>query len=235
MRRPGEIRDQKKRTTTPVVVAGSEKLRRASGPKMAVLTREEILAVLKVARQRRTRDWCMLLVAYLHGLRTMEVCGLKLTDLKNGSLAVQRRKGSLRTVQPLYSNAEPLLDETQALREWLAERPRGASDALFTSQKGGPLHRCQFFRIFQSIAKAARLSAGRRHPRVLKYSRASHLLDGNTGVAAVSEILGHRSLHSTLQYIKAAAWQRTEAAAAPVPKRLQSDSVALRNEADAYL
>jgi site-specific recombinase XerD len=232
MRRPNRVPDNTKGTMAATMAARSKKLQSATGPQMAVLSREEMFAVLKVARRRRTRDWCMLLVAYLHGLRTTEVCGLKLTDLKNGALSVQRLKGSRWTVQPLYSNPEPLLDEIRSLREWLRERPAGASDALFTSQKGGALHRCQFFRIFQSIAKAAGLSASVRHPRVLKYSRASHLLDGNTSVAAVSEILGHRSLNSTLQYVKAAAWQRAEAR---LPRRLQSGSVALGTDFGAYL
>jgi len=37
---------------------------------------------------------------------------------------------------------------------------------------------------------------------VLKYSLASHLLADNAGLSAVSEILGHRSPNSTLQYVK---------------------------------
>jgi site-specific recombinase XerD len=187
---------------------------------MSFMTYEELLTVLKVARQRRTRDWCMLLVAYRHGLRTTEVCGLKLSDLKDGVLSVQRLKGSRRTAQPLYPHdGEPLLDEVKALREWLRVRPNDGSDALFTSQKGGALDRCQFFRIFQSVAKAAGLSAGKRHPRVLKYSLASHLLAANADVTAVSEILGHRSLNSTLQYVKAAADAANETLSQPLRHR----------------
>ena len=30
----------------------------------------ELMAVLRAARQRRIRDWCMILMAYRHGLRT---------------------------------------------------------------------------------------------------------------------------------------------------------------------
>jgi type 1 fimbriae regulatory protein FimB len=182
-----------------------EKPRQAGRRAMTFMTYEELLTVLRIARQRRTRDWCMLLVAYRHGLRTTEVCGLRLSDLKDGVLSVQRLKGSRRTAQPLYPDGDqPLLDEVKALRQWLRVRPNDGSDALFTSQKGGALDRCQFFRIFQSVAKEAGLSAGKRHPRVLKYSLASHLLAANADVTAVSEILGHRSLSSTLQYVKAA-------------------------------
>lgn len=188
-------------TVTPLLHRPRQTARGA----MTFMTYKELLAVLRIARQRRTRDWCMLLVAYRHGLRTTEVCGLKLSDLKDGVLSVQRLKGSRKTAQPLYPHGgEPLLDEVNALRQWLRERPDDGSGALFTSQKGGTLDRCQFFRIFQSVAKAAGLSADKRHPRVLKYSLASHLLAANADLTAVSEMLGHRCLSSTLQYVKAA-------------------------------
>jgi len=168
---------------------------------MTFMTYRELLSVLDAARRRRTRDWCMLLVAYRHGLRTTEVCGLKLKDVQNGRLSVQRRKGSRFTIQPLCPDPiEPLLDEVRALREWLSVRRDDGSKALFTSQKGGALDRSQFFRVFQSLAKAAGLPEGKRHPRLLKYSLASHLLDRNAGLTFVSDILGHRAVHSTRLY-----------------------------------
>lgn len=185
-------------------LSANKQPRPAKRSAIAFMTRAELLAVLDVARQRRTRDWCMILVAYRHGLRTEEVCGLKLGDVRDGVLSVQRRKGSLKTVQPLCPNhGEPLLDEVVALRAWLKERPNDGSDILFTSQKGGVLDRTQFFRIFQEIAKTAGLCATKRHPRVLKYSLASHLLAGKTDIPALTRILGHRSMNSTLQYVKA--------------------------------
>jgi hypothetical protein len=36
--------------------------------RMTFLTTEETLAVLKAARERSTRDWAMILIAYRHGL-----------------------------------------------------------------------------------------------------------------------------------------------------------------------
>ena len=42
---------------------------------------EELLAVLNVARERSTHDWAMILLAYRHGLRDSEVCGLRLGDI----------------------------------------------------------------------------------------------------------------------------------------------------------
>ncbi len=91
----------------------------------------------------------MILMAYRHGLRSAEVCGLKLSEVQSGAVSVQRLQGSLKTIQPLYRHlGEPLLDEVLALRAWLRERRPDPSDALFTSRKGGELDRTAFFRIF---------------------------------------------------------------------------------------
>jgi site-specific recombinase XerD len=156
----------------------------------------------------------MILLAYRHGLRASEVCGIKLADvdLKAGSLSVRRLKNSLFTVQPIYQHrGQPLLDETAALRAWLRKRPEDGSDYLFTSQKGGRLCRTQFFRNFQMVAESAGLPAEKRHPHVLKHSLASHLVAGNANLALIRQALGHRSISSTLLYIGTTDSQASEA------------------------
>jgi site-specific recombinase XerD len=184
---------------------------------MTFLSPEEVLAVLKVARGRATRDWAMILLAYRHGLRASEVCGLKLADidLKAGSISIRRLKGSLPTVQPLYAHrGQPLLDEMSALRTWFRERQSDGSDYLFTSQKGGKLDRTQFFRLFQAVAETAGLTTEKRHPHVLKHSLASHLVAGNVNLALIRQALGHRSINSTMVYIGTSDGQAAEAAQA---------------------
>src|SRR6266853_3181656 len=181
---------------------------------MTFLSPEEVLAVLKAAREHATRDWAMVLLAYRHGLRASEVCGLKLADvdLKAGSISIRRLKGSLQTVQPLYPHrGQPLLDEANALRAWLRERQPDGSDYLFTSQKGGKLDRTQFFRVFQTVAESAGLSVEKRHPHVLKHSLASHLVAGNVNLALIRQALGHCSINSTMAYIGTSDAQAAEA------------------------
>jgi site-specific recombinase XerD len=173
-----------------------------------------MLALLKAAKNRSTRDWAMILLAYRHGLRASEVCGIKLADvdLKAGSLSVRRLKNSLHTVQPIYQHrGQPLLDETAALRAWLRKRPEDGSDYLFVSQKGGRLSRTQFFRNFQTVAESAGLPVEKRHPHVLKHSLASHLVAGNANLALIRQALGHRSISSTLLYIGTTDAQAAEA------------------------
>src|ERR1700690_2495065 len=152
----------------------------------------EVLSVLTAARAKGSREWAMIVLAYKHGMRASEVCNLRLddVDMKNGSIVVERLKGSLRTTQAVTEHrGEPLLNELKALREWLRQRPDDGSDFLFTRQKGGRLDPSQFFRLFRSIAAAAGLPSEKRHPHALKHSIASHLVSANVNLALVKQQL----------------------------------------------
>jgi type 1 fimbriae regulatory protein FimB len=184
---------------------------------MIHLEPQEVLSVLKAAKASGTRSWAMILLAYRHGLRASEVCNLKTTDidLKNGSIVVERLKGSMRTVQAISGHrGEPLLDEQKALRAWMQQRRHDGSDFLFTSQKGGRLDRSQFFRVFRSVATAAGLPPEKRHPHVLKHALATHLVAANVNLALVKTQLGHKSINSTLRYVSTTDRQASHATTA---------------------
>jgi len=171
---------------------------------MDFLTPDELLKVLRTARERSSRDWCMILLAYGHGMRRSEVANLRLTDVnpKDGSIFVRRLKGSLPTVQQLMPHrGEPLLDEVLAVRTYLKERPTDAGEAFFVSQKGGHLSDTQVYRIYQAIAKTAGIQSHKCHPHVLKHSIASHLVRQNVNLARVKQFLGHAAISSTMEYV----------------------------------
>lgn len=181
----------------------------------------EVLAVLRAAKANGPREWAMILLAYKHGMRTSEVCNLRLDDidLKNGSIIVARLKNSLRTTQALTEHrGEPLLNELKALREWLRQRRDDGSDFLFTSQKGGRLDRSQFFRLFRATASAAGLPPAKQHPHVLKHSIASHLVAANMNLALVKQQLGHKSISSTIRYVTMTDQQASKATGSALMK-----------------
>ncbi len=98
----------------------AQKTRRQSS--MMHLEPAEVLSVLRAAKAKGAREWAMIVVTYKHGMRASEVCNLQLDDidLKNGSIIVERLKGSLRTTQAVTEHrGEPLLNELKALREWV--------------------------------------------------------------------------------------------------------------------
>lgn len=197
------------------------KVRRQTGLSMIHLEPDEVLSVLRKAKARGAREWAMILVAYKHGMRASEVCNLRLDDIdmKNGSIVVERLKGSLCTTQAVTEHrGEPLLNELKALRQWLRQRPHDGSDYLFTSQKGGRLDRSQFFRLFRTIADQAGMPAEKQHPHVLKHSIASHLVSANVNLALVKQQLGHKSIGSTIRYVAMSDQQASKATAIALMK-----------------
>jgi site-specific recombinase XerD len=203
------------RTAANVVMLPAPKARRARRGRMDFLSPDELIAVLRAAREHSARSWAMVLLTYSHGLRASETCGVKLADIniKEGTVSVDRLKGSNATTQQLMPHrGEPLLDEIAALKAWMKERPVDAGDALFVSGKGGHLSGVQFFRIFRDIAKTAGLPVSKRHPHVLKHSIATHLIGQNVNLAKVGQYLGHKSISSTMKYVSVSDTQASEAA-----------------------
>jgi site-specific recombinase XerD len=179
---------------------------------MKFLESHELLALLKAAKTRSNRDWAMILLTYRHGMRASEVCNLKLADvdMKCHTITFQRVKGSLKSMQPLERLAgQPLLDERAALRLWLVER-HDDSDYLFTSQKGGKLSENGFWRLCKVVMADAGLEGRSCHS--LKHTRASLMIEGGANLAEVRQMLGHKSLSSTLRYVHATDEQAAKAA-----------------------
>src|SRR5258705_3934615 len=175
--------------------------RLGDGP-MKALTQDEILKVLKAVSDN-PRDLAMILLAFRHGMRASEVCGLELkdVDLRNAEITIRRLKGSLKTTQPLADlQGQPLLSEKHVLRAWLAERGNHPSKFVFTSQKSGRVHRSQFYRIFSSAAEQAGLPKDKRHPHCLKHSLAVTLVEANVNLAVIKQALGQKSIASTAVY-----------------------------------
>lgn len=187
------------------------------------LTKDELLRVLKTAKEHSARDWALLLVTFRHGLRASEVAELTLDNIQEDQLSVQRVKGSLRTVQPIMKHpGQPLLDEARALTAWRKERaavyPKDDSKYLFLSREGGSLCREQVFRIFKKHAEAAGLPPEKRFIHIMKHTLASFLVDMDTNLEKVRVMLGHASLSSTQQYLHVNDAQASKAASEALRK-----------------
>ena len=134
----------------------------------------------------------MILVAYSHGLRASEVVAITKDDLKGASLEVARLKGSNLTRQSLHADANPLLNERQALIDFARN--------LQGNQKLFPLTRRQFGRIVARHAAAAGLPAHRRHPHMLKHTMGAEIYEKSKDLRLVRMRLGHKRESSSLIY-----------------------------------
>jgi integrase len=166
---------------------------RRGGKIMEHLTRDELVALLKVAKDQSHRNWLLILTAFSHGLRASEALGLKREQIRDGFLSVQRLKGSDKTVQPLVKHQNPLFDEKSALENLVASLP--AKARLF------PISRMQFWRLMQKYCKLSGIPAHKAHCHVLKYSVAM-LSIKEAGIENLRKYLGHKSMGSTGEYLK---------------------------------
>jgi site-specific recombinase XerD len=180
------------------------------------LTAEQLEEVLTVAMRESARDHAMLLVIFHHALRASEAADLKMSDLNWSSMeiTIQRKKGSLKTVQQLVSQrGKPALDEVKALRRWLAERSRTnePTSFVFASQKGGALHPDVVNRLFKKYVaqvNADRLARGVQpiaesacHVHALKHTLCTLAIDAGIDFYKVGLRAGHAALSSTLKYV----------------------------------
>src|SRR6267154_1306480 len=111
------------------------------------ITEEQILSVLSAARKHSERDYVAILVTYMHGLRATETCSLTTNNFADGFITVARLKGSLKTTHPLFSHANPLLDERTAVTDYLKTLHKG--------QRLCPMTRQHFHRLFKTYCAEA--------------------------------------------------------------------------------
>ena len=162
------------------------------------LTKQELQELLARAKQQSQRDYCMILLAYRHGLRASEVCGIRIDhiDMQAGNIHCIRGKGSVSNWQSLAR------DEMKAIKLWLRHRPKTDDPHLFISRNGGPMSRSQFYRVFKSLCEKAGIPEDRRHPHVLKHSLGSHMANAGMPVQVIQHRLGHRNISSTMIYVQ---------------------------------
>jgi len=168
---------------------------------MNYLTVEELLKLFQVARADSLRNWLLMCVQFNHALRPAEVCAIKLEDIRDGQLTVQRLKGSRLTTQPIRKHrGQTLLDEASGLSAWLKIRPRDSGSALFTSAKGGSLTPKSYHRLFQQYALLAGLPESKAHPHIIRHTSITTLIRQGIDIAWAQVHAGHSSISSTAIY-----------------------------------
>lgn len=171
--------------------------------KRRYLTGEEIKSLLKtIARDKVSiRDYCMVSMAFLHGLRVSELTALRLADYDPLSrmIYIARLKGGLSTSHPL------LPEEDAALQVWLAERQLSVGRHqpwLFLSQQGKRLSRQRFYQLLRRYGERADLPLP-LHPHMLRHACGFNLAERGNDTRLIQDYLGHRNIRHTVLYTAA--------------------------------
>jgi len=130
-----------------------EKKRAVETKSRTHLEMDEIEELLELARKTDERSWCILTLAFNHGLRVSECAGgapaipgktrpaippltLSDIDMRHRTIRVRRLKGSLETTQAFVEHrGKPALSDYACLKTYLMVRINDGSDFLFTGPK----------------------------------------------------------------------------------------------------
>ena len=144
------------------------------------------------------RDRAMLELLYASGIRVGELAALDVDDVDlDTRLARVVGKGDKERTVPFGVPAR------DALREWLAARPRvaveGSGPALFLGRRGRRVDPRQVREVVHALLRHVP-DAPDLGPHGLRHSAATHLLEGGADLRMVQELLGHASLSTTQIY-----------------------------------
>jgi integrase len=177
------------RAVAPIRLANSEYRKREH------LTPREVEKLIEAARTNRHghRDATMLLVAYRHGLRASELCGLEWSqvDFDGAHLHVRRVKNVKPATHPIRG------DEMRALRKLRREAPR--SPFAFVNERGTPFSPDGFNWLVKRAGQKAGLPF-QVHAHMLRHSAGYKLAGDGHDTRAIQDYLGHRNISNTVRY-----------------------------------
>lgn len=171
-------------------------VRRTPPRVLTVAEARRLLEACPEATALARRDRVILLVLYGCGLRTAELCGLRVQDVdrERRELFVRHGKGDRERVVPIPEGV------LTALLAYLLERGGQRGPLFRTAAKRRPMCTGQVARIVREAAARAGL-AGTITPRTLRHTFATHLMDRGVDLAVISSLMGHRSPSETGVYL----------------------------------
>ncbi|MDP2805866.1 MAG: site-specific tyrosine recombinase XerD [Gallionellaceae bacterium] len=190
---------QNKISTDPTLQIASPKLPRSLPKSLTEADVESLLNAPAVETLLGMRDRTMLEVLYATGLRVSELVNLTVAQvsLDMGVVRVMG-KGSKERLVPLGEEAldwlQKYLKETRPLL--LSGK---LSDAMFVTQRGGPMTRQMFWYLIKRYAKKGGLDKP-LSPHTLRHAFATHLLNHGADLRVVQLLLGHSDISTTQIY-----------------------------------
>lgn len=158
----------------------------------AVLTKDEIKRLFEVIPTKKSK--LMISMIYACGFRVSELINLKVNDLNFEEMTghVVQAKGKKDRIfnipQFLLKNLKKQTEQQKEMNQ----------EYLFTGPKGKLSDR-NLQKMVRKFAKKAGINK-EVHPHTLRHSFATHLLENNTDIRKIQELLGHADLSTTQIY-----------------------------------
>ena len=177
--------------------------KQASEDRSEILTTDEIDSLISAANGdsfKALRDKAIIETLYACGLKVSELINLKTDDLflNDGYIKIESA-GSSRYV-PIYKGA------SKAVRNYIAKgRCQVTGDKkntfLFLNRDGKPVTRQGLWKILKTYGEKACIKK-EVTPHLIRRSMAVHLVENGAGIFDVKDILGHKNITLTKNYVK---------------------------------
>jgi len=163
---------------------------KAERPLRPEFTLDEMKRLLEAAKSENMRDYIILRILYVSGIRRGEFCGLDIKDfkIKDGYAELTVRHGKVEprviVIDAETANLLKNYNQEEGLKPPL-ELTADSINKLVTKYK--------------KKAKIVKKGAG---PHAIRRSYASHMYEGGADILEIQRILGHQNINQTQQYIK---------------------------------
>lgn len=172
-----------------------------------ILTEKEVLRLLDTLNGQdplSIRNRAILELLYGCGLRTTELCRIKIRDLdlKEQTVTIVKGKGGKTRIVPIGQYATYYIQRyLEKARKCMLKGKRNDPGDLFLTRRGNAFNNTT---INSSVMRSIEKKLGvKKHISCysMRHSVASHLLAHNVDITYIAKLLGHSSLRTTQKYI----------------------------------
>ena len=157
-----------------------------------VLSEQEVIQLLDAAAD--LSDRAILMTLYSGGLRLLELIHLQPSDIDSDAMRIRVREGKGGKDRYVILSATLLEVLRQYFRKFRPERW-----LFYADQPNRPIPPRRIQRMIQATALRAELTK-RVTPHMLRHSYGTHLLEHGTNLRYIQELMGHKSLKTTMLY-----------------------------------
>ena len=192
---------EKEVETDPTELLESPKLGKHLPEVLSLPEIDAIEAAIDLSKPEGVRDLAIVEVLFSCGLRIIELCSLKLSELylEEGYIRVHG-KGRKERLVPIGDSAIDRLRQWFVVRQGCKVKP-GEEDFVFVSlRRGKRLSRISLFVYIKEYAAKAGIRKN-ISPHTFRHSFATQLLEGGANLRAIQAMLGHEDIGTTEIYM----------------------------------
>jgi len=172
-----------------------------------ILSEKEVFTLLENTKLRdpvSIRNRAIIEVFYATGMRTSELCNLKIQDLdlKEQIVTIVKGKGNKSRIVPLGQYGSYYISlYLEKARKYMLKGKRDDPGYLFLSLRGNPFNKSTINKsVIKSIRNKVKLNK-QISCYTFRHSVATHLLKNKVDIMYITSLLGHASLRTTQRYL----------------------------------